>query len=107
MEVKMDNTMIITKDGKEVKCRIIFTYHSDEFKKNYVIFQPEDENVISAMSYEEDGEKSGILTAIETDEEWDMLEEVVNDYYDNKGDACCEGSCEGCNGCSSCGESEI
>lgn len=103
----MDNTMIITRDGKEVKCTIIFTYYSEEFKKNYVVFQPEDENVISAMSYVEDKDNSGVLSAIETEEEWDMLEEVVNDYYDKKGDSCCEGSCEGCNGCSSCGESEI
>ncbi|MBR6071793.1 MAG: DUF1292 domain-containing protein [Acholeplasmatales bacterium] len=103
----MDNTMIITKDGKEVKCRIIFTYYSEEFKKNYVIFQPEDENVISAMSYVEDGDKSGVLSAIETEDEWNMLEEVVNDYYDEKGNECCEGSCEGCNGCSGCGDSEI
>ena len=42
----MDNTMIITKNGKEVKCQIIFTYYSEEFKKNYVVFKPEDENVI-------------------------------------------------------------
>ena len=98
--------MIITKDGKEVRCRIIFTYYSEEFKKNYVIFQPEDENIISAMSYVEDGEKSGMLNAIETEEEWNMLEEVVNDYYEDKGDACCEGSCEGCNGCASCEDCE-
>ncbi len=103
----MDNTMIITKNGKEVKCKIIFTYYSEEFKKNYVVFQPEDEDVISAMSYVEDGATTGTLTAIESDEEWDMLEQVVNDYYDDKeGDAGCEGSCEGCNGCASYGESE-
>ena len=102
----MDNTMIITKNGKEVKCKIIFTYYSEEFKKNYVVFQPEDEDVISAMSYVEEGETSGTLTAIESDDEWEMLEEVVNDYYDDKGDAGCEGSCEGCNGCASYGESQ-
>ena len=102
----MDNTMTIIKDGKEVKCKIIFTYYSDEFKKNYVIFQPEDENVISAMSYIDEGKDSGVLNAIETDEEWDMLEEVVNDYYDDKGDFNCEGSCEGCHGCDFDGESQ-
>ena len=106
----MDNTMIITKDGKEVRCRIIFTYYSEDFMKNYVVFQPEDEQVISAMSYVEEGPNGGMLSAIETEEEWNMLEEVVNDYYENnKGAACCEceGSCEGCNGCDSCGEAEI
>ena len=43
----MDNTMTIKKGDKEVKCTIIFTYYSEEFKKNYVVFQPEDEDVIS------------------------------------------------------------
>ena len=103
----MDNTMTIKKGDKEVKCTIIFTYYSEKFKKNYVVFQPEDEDVISAMSYVENDDNSGTLSAIETEEEWQMLEELVNDYYEDKGEACCEGSCEGCNGCDSCGETEI
>ena len=102
----MDNIMTIIKDGKEVKCRIIFTYYSEEYKKNYVIFQPEDENVISAMSYIDEGKDSGVLNAIETDEEWDMLEEVVNDYYENNGKACSCDSCEGCASCDSCEDCE-
>ena len=103
----MDNVMTIKKGDKEVKCKIIFTYYSEEFKKNYVVFQPEDEDVISAMSYVESDDKTGTLSAIETEEEWEMLEEIVNEYYSDKGDNGCDGVCEGCNGCPDTGEAEI
>jgi len=102
----MDKTMTIVKDGKEVKCEIIFTYYSEEYKKNYVIFKPEDENVLSAMSYIDNGDNSGMLNAIESDDEWNMLEEVLNDYYENNGNACSCDSCEGCSGCNSCEDLE-
>ena len=34
-----DKTLVLTmEDGKEVTCDILFTYHSDQFEKDYVIF---------------------------------------------------------------------
>ena len=39
MENIYDKTMtVFDEDGKEVECEILFTYHSDEFNKDYVLF---------------------------------------------------------------------
>lgn len=95
-----DRTLVLTmQDGKEITCDILFTYHSDQFNKDYVIFQPRGEKELSAASYVEEGNGNGSLQGIETDEEWAMLEELVNDYYGEQNQSSCGGSCEGCSGC--------
>lgn len=95
-----DRTLTITtEDGKEITCEILFTYHSDEFNKSYVIFQPKGIDEVSAASYIENGDGSGQLEKIENEEEWDMLEELLNDYYNNQdAQGGCSGNCEGCGG---------
>ncbi|MDE6656353.1 MAG: DUF1292 domain-containing protein, partial [Anaeroplasmataceae bacterium] len=95
-----DRTLVLTmEDGKQVTCDILFTYHSEEFNKDYVIFQPRGEQQLSAASYEEEGDGNGALHGIETDEEWAMLEELVNDYYGEQSAEGCGGNCGGCSGC--------
>lgn len=108
-----DRTLVLTmEDGKKVTCDILFTYHSEQFNKDYVVFQPRGEEQLSAASYEEQGNGNGALHGIETDEEWEMLEELVNDYYGKQNAEGCSGNCGGCSGCGtedcdcdgSCGE---
>ena len=95
-----DRTLVLTmEDGKEVVCDILFTYHSDQFNKDYVIFQPQDQDQLSAASYIEDKDGQGSLQGIETDEEWEMLEELVKDYYSEQETSGCGGDCGGCQGC--------
>lgn len=98
--------IIITVDGKETKCPIIFTFDSKEFNHKYVVFQHGDSEEISAMIYEEKDATSGTLMPIESDEEWDHVEEVVNQYFDEheKHHHHHEGChCDDCDGCG-CGE---
>ena len=79
---KENRLTFIDEDGNEVLCEILFTFESKEFNKNYVLFYPvggdEDEIEVMAASYipTEDGE--GELQAIETAEEWQMIEEVLD-----------------------------
>ena len=69
---------IIDEEGNEVLCQILFTFESEEFKKNYVLFYPlddsdDEENVtVMAASYVEGENGIGELQEIETDEEWDF-----------------------------------
>ncbi len=86
MENINDRTLtIIDENGKEVACEILFTFHSVEFNKNYVLFfakgaDEKGENVeINAAVYNDDGE----LSAIETDEEWEMLEEILAEFEED------------------------
>lgn len=101
---------VIDEEGNEILCQILFTFESEEFKKNYVLFYPlddsDDENVtVMAASYVEGENGIGELQEIETDEEWDLIEDVLGQYEEQFEDdecECCEGDdcdCEGHCGC--------
>lgn len=81
---------IIDENGNETLHEILLTFESDEFKKSYVVVYPagsmEDDDVeLQAFSFTEDEEgESGNLQPIESDEEWDMVEEVLNTFLDDE-----------------------
>lgn len=101
-------------EGNEHRCKILFTYFSDEFKHNYVVFNVEGTDEISAMIFTETSESAGSLMPIENDDEWDMLEEVVTSYFEQQEHhhhcdcgCCCgeEGECD-CDGDCDCHDEE-
>lgn len=101
--------MTITTNDGEVKCRIIFTFFSEEFNHNYVVFEYGDTKELSAMIFTEKDGNSGNLMPIEDDSEWEMVEDAVNDYFNkhhhhHEGCHCedCESGC-GCGDDSACG----
>lgn len=77
---------IIDEEGNEVLYEIVLTFKSDETKKSYVIYKlPGDDNdEVFASSYNEENEDGGELKPIESDEEWDMVEEVLNTFLDDE-----------------------
>jgi uncharacterized protein YrzB (UPF0473 family) len=86
---------VVDEDGNEQLCEVLFTFDSDEFGKSYVLYFPvgaedDDEEDIeihaSAFIPTEDGE-DGELMPIETDEEWDMIEEVLNTFLEEEEEA--------------------
>jgi len=89
MEHGETNTItVVDEQGNEQLCEILFTFESEEFGKSYVLYYPigeddnEDEEIdIHASSFipnEETGD--GELSPIETDEEWDLVEEMLNTF---------------------------
>ena len=75
-----DKQMTIKDDqGNEHLVEILFTYEHDERKKKYVFFYEKNnpEEVI-AMEYNDKGE----LLEIESDEEYDEVEEVFNTFVE-------------------------
>ena len=75
-----DKQMTIKDDqGNEHLVEILFTYEHDERKKKYVFFYEKDnpEEVI-AMEYNDEGE----LLEIESDEEYEEVEEVFNTFME-------------------------
>lgn len=97
-----DRTITLMNDnGEEIICDILFTYHSDEYEKNYVVFQPRGGEEVSAACYVEAGDGNGSLEKIETEEEWNLLEELLEDYANQLEEAECHGECGGCSGCGS------
>ncbi len=80
-------------DGNELLYEILFTFVSEDYGKSYVLVFPagtgEDEEVqLTAFAYTENEEgDAGELEDIATEEEWDMVEEVLATFVsDNSAD---------------------
>ena len=78
MEKKINNVLFVTtNDGRQLTFKVLFTYHSEEFEKDYVFFYEEnDEDNIIVYSYDE----SNTLHEIEDEEEFKELDEVLQAY---------------------------
>ena len=92
MDHGQQNITVIDDQGNEQLCEVLFTFENEEFSKSYVLYYPlgadEDENEeieihASAFTPSEDG-KDGDLLPIETDEEWAMIEEMLNTFLDEE-----------------------
>lgn len=77
---------VVDEDGNESLYQVLFTFESEDFGKNYVLIYPsgatdDDDIELQAYSYveSEDG-TAGDLQPIETEEEWDMVDEVLNTF---------------------------
>lgn len=84
--LKDDQMVVTNQNGDEAVCDILFTHEANG--KNYVVFEFVDTHEVSAAIYvpgETEGE--GSFADIETDEEWDMLDQVLQAYYDELDDA--------------------
>ncbi len=97
-----DRTLtLIQDDGKEIVCDILFTYHYEKLNKDYVVFQVRGRADVSAAIYHPTEGGSGSLERIETDEEWELLENLLDDYSASLDDDDEQSGCSGCQGCSS------
>ena len=78
MEKKINNILIFTADdGEQMIFRVLFTYHSDVFGKDYAVFYNEkDENHLIAYSYDE----NKTLCQVESCEEFSELEYMLKKY---------------------------
>ncbi|WP_419959085.1 DUF1292 domain-containing protein [Psychrobacillus sp. BM2] len=94
MDHGQENITIVDENGNEQLCNVLFTFESDEYGKSYVLYYPigaeEDENEeieIHASSFtpNEDGE-DGELLPVESDAEWDMIEEMLSTFLDEQED---------------------
>ncbi|KKK33111.1 hypothetical protein WQ57_24540 [Mesobacillus campisalis] len=83
-----NNITVVDENGNEQLCEVLFTFDSEEFGKSYVLYYPigaeedEDEEIeihASAFTPTEDNQ-DGELMPIETDEEWDMIEEMLETF---------------------------
>jgi uncharacterized protein YrzB (UPF0473 family) len=81
--LKDDQMVVTSENGDELVCDILFTH---EFNgKNYVVFEFVDSNEVSAAVYVPgETEDEGTFSDIETEEEWDMLDQVLQKFYDEQ-----------------------
>ena len=78
MEKKINNILFFTgADGTQMTFKVLFTYHSERFGKDYAVFYNEaDENHLMAYAYDE----NLTLSAIESQEEAQELNNALEQY---------------------------
>ncbi|GFZ27327.1 DUF1292 domain-containing protein [Lactobacillus corticis] len=82
---------LVDDQGNEELFEVLFTFQSEDYGKSYVLLYPaaaddDDEIEVQAFSYDadEDGDvTSSDLHEIESDEEWDMVQGVLNTFLDD------------------------
>jgi len=93
MEEKM-TFKVVNDEGKEVECEVLFTFESDETKKNYIVYtdntlDEEGNTKVYASIYNPDEDETKLLP-IETDKEWKIIETILDELQNES-----EGSVEG------------
>ena len=82
MEEKM-TFKAVNNEGKEVECEVLFTFESDETKKNYMVYTDntkDSEGNIKVYASIYDPEKpESELQPIETDKEWKIIETILEE----------------------------
>ena len=91
MEQNDNKIIIVDEQGRERVCEILFTYQHPETEKNYVVLYPvdeldsdEEEMDLFAYSFIENENGDGELFTLETDEEYDMNNEVIDQFYEDQ-----------------------
>ena len=82
MEEKM-TFKVVNDAGKEVECEVLFTFESDETKKNYIVYtdntlDEEGNTKVYASIYNPDEDETKLLP-IETDKEWKIIETILEE----------------------------
>ena len=91
-----DETMtfnVINDEGQEVECEVLFTFESDETKKNYIVYtdntlDEEGNTKVYASIYNPDQDETKLLP-IETEKEWKIIETILEELQNetaNHGD---------------------
>ena len=74
---------VINDEGKEIECEILFTFESDETKKNYIVYtdntlDEEGNTKVYASIYTPDTDNTKLLP-IETEKEWKIIETILEE----------------------------
>lgn len=77
---------VVDENGVEKEFEVVLTFKSEEFGKSYVIYKTLDEesDEVFAAIFDENEKDGGNLVQVETEEEWDMLEELLESFLDEE-----------------------
>jgi uncharacterized protein YrzB (UPF0473 family) len=86
MEEKM--TFTVTNDeGKDIEYEVLFTFDSDETKKNYIVYtdnsKDENGNTRVYASIYTPSEEVTELFPIETDKEWKIIDTILKELQED------------------------
>lgn len=74
---------VLSDEGKEIECEVLFTFESEETGKNYIVYTDnsidEDGNTkVFASIYNPDENETKLLP-IETEKEWRIIETILEE----------------------------
>ena len=73
--------MVLDEHGKQVECEPLFTFESEETKKQYVVYtdnsRDEEGNIRVFASIYKMSDKGGELLPIKTEKEWKVIETIL------------------------------
>ena len=77
-----ENTFtVLDNEGKEITCEVLFTFESDETKKNYIVYTDnsldESGNIKAYASIFDPSKDTTELMPIETEREWKIIETIL------------------------------
>ena len=74
---------VIDDNGKEIECEVLFTFESDETKKNYIVYTDnttdEDGNIKVYASIYNPNTPESELMPIESESEWKIIETILEE----------------------------
>lgn len=78
---------VMDENGKEVTCEVLFTFDSEETKKNYIVYTDnttdEEGNVRVYASTFDPSTENTELKPIETDREWKIVETILESIQED------------------------
>ncbi len=84
--MEQNSFTIINEEGKEVKYDVLFTFQSEETNKDYIVYtdntKDEEGNVQVYASIYHPEEEHSKLEAIETDQEWKIIDTILKTIQD-------------------------
>lgn len=87
----IDNSgKIIIKNDKneEIECDVLFTFDNNDTKKSYIVYTDNTKDELGntkvyANTFDEFSD-NGLLGAVETDEEWAIIEQIFSSINEDK-----------------------
>ena len=77
---------VINEEGREIVCDILFTFDSDETQKSYIVYtdntKDEAGNIQVFASIYDPNQESSKLEPIETEQEWKIIDTILNTLQD-------------------------
>ena len=85
MEIKknpLNQITLLDENGQVVCCDVLFTFDSEDTKKSYIVYtdqtRDEEGNVEVCASIYAPEENGGRLYPIQTEEEWEVIEAILD-----------------------------
>lgn len=86
MDQEVMTFKVISDEGKEIECEVLFTFESDETKKNYMVYtdntKDKDGNTRVYASVFVPNKEPLELLPVETEREWKVIETILESIQD-------------------------